>query len=110
MDMQTELQGDLLLVTRIVLIKNERKTKNDLLAQETAMEQFQNTVRHWQEAEIHFLFHRTPMKKKKHPKDMTTEEAMKHLFTHKGHKLIKKRREIEQKERVSNDTPADNDN
>ena len=27
---------------------------------------------------------------KKHPKDMTTEEAMKHLFTHKGHKLIKK--------------------
>ena len=32
------------------------------------------------------------MKKKveKHPKDMTTEEAMKHLFTHRGHKLIKK--------------------
>jgi hypothetical protein len=32
------------------------------------------------------------MKKKaeKHPKDMTTEEAMKHLFTHKGHRLIKK--------------------
>jgi hypothetical protein len=29
-------------------------------------------------------------KKKKHPKDMTTEEAMKHLFTHKGHRLIKK--------------------
>ena len=29
-------------------------------------------------------------KKKKHPKDMTTEEAMRHLFTHKGHKLIKK--------------------
>jgi hypothetical protein len=29
-------------------------------------------------------------KKPKHPKDMTTEEAMKHLFTHKGHKLIKK--------------------
>lgn len=29
-------------------------------------------------------------KKKKHPKDMTTEEAMKHLFTRKGHKLIKK--------------------
>lgn len=29
-------------------------------------------------------------KKKKHPKDMTTEGAMKHLFTHKGHKLIKK--------------------
>jgi len=31
-----------------------------------------------------------PKKKKKHPKDMTTDEAMKHLFTHKGHKLIKK--------------------
>jgi hypothetical protein len=32
------------------------------------------------------------MKKKveKHPKDMTTEEAMKHLFTRKGHRLIKK--------------------
>lgn len=29
-------------------------------------------------------------KKKKHPRDMTTEEAMRHLFTHKGHKLIKK--------------------
>jgi hypothetical protein len=29
-------------------------------------------------------------KKKKHPKDMTTEEAMKHLFTRKGHKLIKR--------------------
>jgi hypothetical protein len=32
-----------------------------------------------------------PKKKKKHPKDMTTEEAMKHLFTHKGRKLIRKR-------------------
>jgi hypothetical protein len=29
-------------------------------------------------------------KKKKHPKNMTTEEAMRHLFTRKGHKLIKK--------------------
>ena len=29
-------------------------------------------------------------KSKKHPKDMTSEEAIKHLFTHKGHKLIKK--------------------
>lgn len=29
-------------------------------------------------------------KKAKHPREMTTEEAMKHLFTHKGHKLIKK--------------------
>jgi hypothetical protein len=28
--------------------------------------------------------------KKKHPKDMTTDEAMKHLFTRKGHKVIKK--------------------
>jgi hypothetical protein len=28
-------------------------------------------------------------KKKKHPKNMTTDEAMKHLFTRKGHKLIK---------------------
>lgn len=31
-----------------------------------------------------------PKKKKKHPKDMTTDEAMRHLFTNKGHKLIKK--------------------
>jgi hypothetical protein len=30
-----------------------------------------------------------PKKKKKHPKDMTTEEAVKHLFTSKGHKVIK---------------------
>ena len=32
------------------------------------------------------------MKKKepKHPKDMTTEEAIKHLFTAKGHRIIKK--------------------
>jgi len=29
-------------------------------------------------------------KKKKHPKDMTTDEAMQHLFTRKGHSLIKK--------------------
>jgi len=29
-------------------------------------------------------------KKKKHPKDMTTEEAMRHLFTPKGHSIIKK--------------------
>jgi hypothetical protein len=28
-------------------------------------------------------------KKKKHPKNMTTDEAGKHLFTRKGHKLIK---------------------
>ena len=28
-------------------------------------------------------------KRKKHPKDMTTDEAMRHLFTRKGHKLIK---------------------
>ena len=31
-----------------------------------------------------------PKKKKKQPKDMTTDEAMRHLFTAKGHKLIKK--------------------
>ena len=32
-----------------------------------------------------------PKKKKaKHPKDMTTDEAMEHLFTKKGHKLIKR--------------------
>jgi hypothetical protein len=30
-----------------------------------------------------------PKKPKKHPRNMTTEEAMKHLFTHKGHRLIK---------------------
>jgi len=29
-------------------------------------------------------------KKKKHPKNMTTEEAMRHLFTRKGHSVIKK--------------------
>jgi hypothetical protein len=29
-------------------------------------------------------------KKKKHPKDMTSEEAMRHLFKRKGHSLIKK--------------------
>ena len=29
-------------------------------------------------------------RKKKHPKDMTTEEAMRHLFKRKGHSLIKK--------------------
>jgi hypothetical protein len=31
-----------------------------------------------------------PKKKKKHPKDMTTDEAMQHLFTRKGHKIITK--------------------
>lgn len=31
-----------------------------------------------------------PKKPKKHPREMTTDEAMKHLFTHKGHRLIKK--------------------
>jgi hypothetical protein len=30
-----------------------------------------------------------PKKKKKHAKNMTTEEAIKHLFTPKGHKAIK---------------------
>jgi hypothetical protein len=39
-----------------------------------------------------------PKKKKKHPKDMTTEEAMQHLFTKKGHKIIKRHlSEIERK-------------
>ena len=28
--------------------------------------------------------------KKKHPKDMTNDEAMRHLFKRKGHSLIKK--------------------
>lgn len=31
-----------------------------------------------------------PKKPKKHPKDMTTDEAMRHLFKRKGHALIKK--------------------
>lgn len=34
--------------------------------------------------------HRPKKKKKKHPKDMTTDEAMRHLFTRKGHKIIRK--------------------
>ena len=38
-------------------------------------------------------------KVKKHPKDMTTEEAMKHLFTRKGHRLIK--RHVAKLEKVS---------
>lgn len=29
-------------------------------------------------------------KKPKHPKDMTNDEAMRHLFKRKGHALIKK--------------------
>ena len=42
-------------------------------------------------SEVHIhVFHNSPQEKKKHPKDMTTEEAMRHLFTPKGHKLIKK--------------------
>jgi hypothetical protein len=40
----------------------------------------------------------TTKRKQKHPKDMTTEEAMKHLFTEKGHKIIKRHiAEIENK-------------
>lgn len=31
-----------------------------------------------------------PKKIKKHPKDMTSDEAIRHLFTHKGHRIIKK--------------------
>ena len=38
-------------------------------------------------------------RKEKHPKGMTTEEAMKHLFTAKGHKILK--RHIAEIERVS---------
>ena len=38
-------------------------------------------------------------KAEKHPKDMTTDEAMKHLFTAKGHKIIK--RHVAEIERVS---------
>jgi hypothetical protein len=30
-----------------------------------------------------------PKKKKKHPKHMTTDEAMQHLFTKKGHKVLR---------------------
>jgi len=30
------------------------------------------------------------MPKKKKPKDMTTDEAMRHLFKRKGHSIIKK--------------------
>jgi hypothetical protein len=40
-----------------------------------------------------------PKKPKKPPKDMTTEEAMQHLFTKKGHKIIK--RHLADIERVS---------
>jgi hypothetical protein len=38
-------------------------------------------------------------KAKKHPKDMTTEEVVQHLFTKKGHRLIK--RHIAEIERVA---------
>jgi hypothetical protein len=31
-----------------------------------------------------------PKKPKKHPKQMTTDEAMQHLFKPKGHAIIKK--------------------
>jgi hypothetical protein len=31
-----------------------------------------------------------PKKPKKHPKNMTTDEAMRHLFKRKGHSIIKK--------------------
>lgn len=31
-----------------------------------------------------------PKKRKKRPKDMTTDEAMRHLFIRKGHKVITK--------------------
>lgn len=38
-------------------------------------------------------------KTEKHPKDMTTDEAMKHLFTPKGHKVLRKH--IAELDRVS---------
>jgi hypothetical protein len=43
-------------------------------------------------------------KKKKHPKDMTSDEAMRHLFTHKGHRIIKK--QIAKLEKVSSTKKA----
>lgn len=43
-------------------------------------------------------------KKKKHPKDMTSEEAMRHLFKPKGHILIKKH--IVELEKVSSTNRA----
>ena len=37
-------------------------------------------------------------KKEKHPKDMTTKEAMEHLFTPEGYKIIKRHiAEVEKK-------------
>lgn len=36
------------------------------------------------------ISHPKKKKAKKHPKGMTTDEAMRHLFTRKGHRLIKK--------------------
>ena len=45
-----------------------------------------------------------PKKKEKHPKDMTTDEAIKHLFTGKGHRLIKKHvAEVEKKSSTKKD-------
>jgi hypothetical protein len=45
-----------------------------------------------------------PKKKKKHPKDMTTDEAMRHLFTPKGHRLIKKHvSEVEKRSSMKKD-------
>ncbi|MGH9685598.1 MAG: hypothetical protein ACRD5K_00715 [Candidatus Acidiferrales bacterium] len=39
-----------------------------------------------------------PKVKKKHPRDMTTDEAMWHLFTRRGRKVIKKHvAEVEKK-------------
>jgi hypothetical protein len=43
-------------------------------------------------------------KKKKHPKDMTSDEVMRHLFTHKGHKIIRKH--IAKLEKVSSTKKA----
>jgi len=39
-----------------------------------------------------------PKKEKKHPEDMTTDEAMRHLFTRKGRRIVKKHlAEVEKK-------------
>jgi hypothetical protein len=45
-----------------------------------------------------------PKKRKKHPRDMTTDEAMRHLFSRKGHSLIKKHvAEVEKKSSTTKD-------
>jgi hypothetical protein len=44
------------------------------------------------------IAHPKKKKKEKHPKDMTTKEAMEHLFTPEGYKIIKRHiAEVEKK-------------